>query len=58
MEEKFYLETYYKFKPRNVGVDDNSNKNQNIGIAYSKYQQLMKFNLGTNAKPQMVNINA
>jgi hypothetical protein len=51
MEENFYLETYYKLKPRNVGVDDNSNKNQNIGIAYSKYQQLMKFNLGTLSKP-------
>jgi hypothetical protein len=58
VKEKLYLETYYKLKPRSVGVDDNSNKNQSIRIAYSKYQRLMKFNLGTDAKPQMVNINA
>jgi hypothetical protein len=58
VEDKVYPEMYYKPKPRSVGVDDNSSKNHSIGIADNKYQQLVKFNLGTNAKPQIMNINA
>jgi hypothetical protein len=33
VEDKVYLETYYKPIPRSVGVDDNSSKNQSTGIA-------------------------
>jgi hypothetical protein len=32
--------------------------NETTGWTLTKYQQLMKLNMGTDAKPQMVKINA
>jgi len=58
-----YPETYYRHQPRNVIVDETPTniKGQRLQIArwtLTKDQQLMKFNLGIDAKPQMVKINA
>ncbi len=58
-----YPKTYYKNQPMNVIVDETlvNIKAHGLQIArwtLTKYQQLMKFNLVTNAKPQMVKINA
>ncbi len=63
MEDKVYLKTYYNHQLRNVVMDEilPKIKAQELQIArwtLIKYQQLMKLNLGTNAKSQMVKINA
>ncbi len=63
LEDKVCLETYYKHQPRNVVLDEILANIKAKGLQTSKWmltknQQLMKLNLGTNAKPQMVKINA
>jgi len=51
-----YLETYYNHQLRNVVVDETPTKIkthelQIVGWTLIKYQQSMKLNLGTDAKP-------
>ncbi len=63
LEDKVYPETYYKHQPGSVVVHETPAKIkaqglQIVGWTLTKNQQLMKFNLGTNAEPQMVKINA
>jgi hypothetical protein len=63
LEDKVYPETYYRHQPGNVIVDEilaniKAHGLQIVGWTLIEDQQLMKFNLGTNAKPQMVKINA
>jgi hypothetical protein len=61
MENKVYPYTYYRHQLRNVVVDEISTKikAQRLQIAgwkLTENQQLVKLNLGTDAKPQMVKI--
>jgi hypothetical protein len=54
---------YYNHQPGNVVVDETPTKIkvkelQITRWTLTKYQQLMKFNLGTNAESHMVKINA
>ncbi len=63
LEDKVYLETYYRHLPGNVIVDETLANIKAQGLQITKwmlikYQQLMKFNLGTDIEPQMVKINA
>jgi hypothetical protein len=63
LKDKVYLETYYKHQPRNVIVDETPTNIKGHGLQIAKWtlikdQQLMKLNLGIDAKPQMVKINA
>jgi len=63
LEDKVYLDTYYKHQPKSVVVDEilATIKAQGLQIArwtLDENQQLMKFNLETNVEPHMVNINA
>jgi hypothetical protein len=58
-----YLEAYFSHQPRSVVADETPTKinAQELQIArwtLTKYQQLMKINLGIDAKSQMVKINA
>jgi hypothetical protein len=63
LEDKVYLKTYYNHQPGSVVVDEilAKIKTQELQITrwtLTKDQQLMKLNLGTDAKPQMVKINS
>jgi hypothetical protein len=63
LEDKVYLKTYYKHQLGNVAVDETLTKIkardlQIAGWTLTEYQQLMKLNLGIDAKPYMVKINA
>jgi hypothetical protein len=63
VEDKVYLDTYYKHQPKSLVVNETPTKIKTHGLhvagwTLTKDQQLMKFNLGTNAKPLMVEINA
>ncbi len=63
IEDKVYSEMYYNHQPGNVAVDETPTKIKAhelyiTGRMLTDDQQLMKFNLGINAKPQMVKINA
>jgi hypothetical protein len=63
LEDEMYLETYYKHQPGNVVVDETlanikAHGLQIVGWTLIEDQQLMRLNLGTNAKPLMVKINA
>jgi hypothetical protein len=63
LEDKVYLEMYYRHQPWSVVVDEilakiKAHGLQIVGWTLTKDQQFMKLNLGTDAKPQMVNINA
>jgi hypothetical protein len=63
LEFKVYPETYYKHQLRSVIVDETltnikAHGLQIVGWKLTRKQQLMKFNLGIDAKPQMVKINA
>jgi hypothetical protein len=54
---------YYNYQPGNVAMDETPTKikAQELQIArwtLNENQQLMKLNLGTDAKPHMVKINA
>ncbi len=54
---------YYKHQPRSVVVDEILAIIKAHGLQIAKwmlikYEQLMKLNLGTDAKPQLVIINA
>jgi hypothetical protein len=54
---------YYKHQLGNVIVDETPTKIKAQGLQIVRWtliedQLLMKFNLGTNAKPQLVKINA
>ncbi len=56
-----YLEMYYEHQLGNVVVDETPTKIKVQGLQIARWtltkdQQLMKLNLGTNAKPQMVKI--
>jgi len=58
-----YLKTYYKHQLGSVIVDETPTKIKAqglkiVGWTLTEDQQLMKFNLRTDAKPQMVKINA
>ncbi len=58
LEDKVYQEMYYIHQPRSVIVDKTPAKIktqelQIIGWTLTKDQQLMNFNLGINAKPQL-----
>jgi hypothetical protein len=58
-----YFETYYSHQLGSVAIDKNPTKIKAqelhmIGWTLIKTQRLMKFNLRTDAKPQMVKINA
>jgi len=58
-----YIKMYYKHQLGNVIVDETSTKIKAQGLQIVRWtliedQLLMKFNLGTNAKPQLVKINA
>jgi hypothetical protein len=51
-----YLETYYRHQPRNVIVDETPTNIKGHGLQIARWtltkdQQLMKFNLGIDAKP-------
>ncbi len=61
MEDKVHLETYYNHQPRRVVVDETPTKIkaqelQIVGWMLIKDQQLMKFNLGIDVKPQLVRV--
>ncbi len=63
LEDKVYPKMYYNCQPGTVVMDDTTTKikAQELQIAkwkLPKDQQLMKLNLGTNAEPQLVKINA
>ncbi len=63
LEDKVYPKTYYNHQPWNVAVEKTpakikAHKLQVVGWMLIEDQQLMKLNLGTNAKPQLVKINA
>jgi glutamine cyclotransferase len=63
LEDKVYLKTYYSHQLGNVVVDETlakikAHELQIVGWMLTEDQQLMKFNLGINAKPQMGKINA
>jgi hypothetical protein len=63
LEEKVYPETYYGHQLGNVVVDEIPTNIKAHGLQITKWtliedQQLMKLNLGTDAKPQMVETNA
>jgi hypothetical protein len=54
---------YYNHQPGNVVVDEiiekiKAHELHIVGWTLTKYQQLMNLNMGINAKPQMVKINA
>jgi hypothetical protein len=58
-----YQGTYHIHQPRSVIVDETPTNIKTHGLqivrwTLTKYQQLMKLNMGTDAKPQMVKINA
>ncbi len=58
-----YLKTYYRDQRGRVAMDETlakikAHELQIVGWMLTKDQQLMKLNLGTNAKPQMVKIYA
>ncbi len=63
LEDKVYPKTYYRHKLGNVVVDETlanikAQGLQIVGWMLIEDQRLMKLNLGTNAEPQMVKINA
>ncbi len=63
MENKVYLKTYYKHQLGSVAEDETPAKIkaqelQIVGWMLIEDQQLMKLNLGIDAKPQMVKTNA
>jgi hypothetical protein len=63
LEDKVYPDTYYSPQPRSFVVDENLGKIkvqklEIVGWMLTKDQQLMKLNLGIDAKPHMVKINA
>jgi hypothetical protein len=63
LKDKVYPKMYYNYQPGSVAVDEilAKIKTQELQITrwtLIKDQQLMKFNLGTDAKPQMVKINS
>jgi len=63
LEDKVYPEMYYNYQLGNVAMDETPTKikAQELQIArwtLNENQQLMKLNLGTDAKPHMVKINA
>jgi hypothetical protein len=63
IEDKVYSEMYYNHQPGNVAVDETPTKikAQKLkinGWTITKDQQLVKFNLGTIVKLNMVKINA
>jgi hypothetical protein len=63
LKDKVYLKTYYSHQPRSVTVDETPTKIKAQELQIVRWmlienQQLMKLNLGTNAEPQMVKINA
>jgi len=58
-----YPKTYYKTQPMNVIVDETLVNIKAHGLQITRWtltkdQRLMKLNLVTNAKPQMVKFNA
>jgi hypothetical protein len=58
-----YPGIYHIHQPRSVIVDETPTNIKTHGLQIVKWtlikdQQLMKLNMGTNAKPQMVKINA
>ncbi len=61
LDDKVYLETYGNHQPRNVVMDKNLAKIKAQELSTARWtltedQLLMKFNLGTNVKPQLVKI--
>ncbi len=63
LEDKVYPKTYQRHKLGSVVVDETlanikAQGLQIVGWMLTQDQQLMKLNLGTNAEPQMVKINA
>jgi len=63
LKDKVYPKMYYRHQPGSVTVDETPTKIKVQGLQIAKWtltkdQQLMKLNLGTNAKSQMVKINA
>ncbi len=63
LEDKVYLNMYYKHQPRSVVMDEIPAKIKAQGLQIARWtlvenQQLMKLNLETDVQPQMVNINA
>jgi hypothetical protein len=63
LEDKVYPKMYYKHQPGNVAMDETPTKIkahglQIVGWTLTEDQQLMKLNLGIDAEPQMVKINA
>ncbi len=63
LEDKVYPETYYNRQPGSVAMDETPAKIkaqelQIAGWTLTEDQKLMKLNMGTNAKPQIVKINA
>ncbi len=63
LEDKVYLKMYYNHQLRSVVVDETPTKIKAqklliVGWTLTKDQQLMKLNLGIDAKPQLVKINA
>jgi hypothetical protein len=63
MEDKVYLETYYSHQLGSVAVNETlakikAHELQIVRWMLTKDQQLMKLNLETNAKSQLMKINA
>jgi hypothetical protein len=63
LEDKVYPKTYYRHQLGNVIVDETPTNIKAhelliVGWTLIEDQQLMKFNMETDAKPQMVKINA
>jgi len=63
VDDKVYLDTYYRHQPKSLLVNETLAKIKTHGLHVAgwtliKDQQLMKLNLGINAKPLMVEINA
>ncbi len=62
MEDKVYPKTYYSHQPRSVTTDETlakikAHELQIVRWTLTEDQQLMKFNLGIDAEPQLVKIN-
>jgi thiamine biosynthesis lipoprotein ApbE len=63
LEDKVYPNMYYNHQPRNVAVDETLAKIKAQELQIAKWtltedSQLMRLNQRTNAKPQLVKINA
>ncbi len=63
LENKMYPKTYYSHQSGSVTLDEIPTKFKALELQIAKWtliedQQLMNLNLGTDAEPQMVKINA